>query len=80
LRVCSNDNFVVFRPKKDWLRVEPRLKQSDEIQAKLDEAGLDLMEYGDNGRYRIRLGKGDVHKHETLLKELLQKAYAESGV
>lgn len=72
-------NFVVFRPKKDWLRVEPRLKQSDEIQAKLDEAGLDLMEYGDNGRYRIRLGKGDVQKHEVLLKELLQKAHAESG-
>jgi hypothetical protein len=75
----QTNNFVVFRPKKDWLRVEPRLKQSDEIQAKLDEAGLDLMEYGDNGRYRIRLGKGDVQKHEPLLKELLQKAYAESG-
>jgi len=71
--------FRVLWTRADWLRVEPRLKQSDEIQATLDEAGLDLMEYGDNGRYRIRLGKGDVQKHEPLLKELLQKAYAESG-
>ncbi|MBI1831809.1 MAG: hypothetical protein HYR84_10200 [Planctomycetes bacterium] len=73
-------NFVVFRPKKDWLRFEPRLQQSDDIQMRLDEAGLDLMEYASgSGRYRLRLGKGDVQKHEKLIKELLQKAYTESG-
>jgi hypothetical protein len=45
-------NFVVFRPKKDWLRVEPRLERSDEIQKRLDEAELDVMEYAAaDGRY-----------------------------
>lgn len=70
------DNFVVFRPKKGWVRVEPRLERSDAIQLKLEEAGLDVMEYDEHwGRYRIRLTKGDIHKHEALLLDLLKKAY-----
>jgi hypothetical protein len=72
-------NFVVFTPKKDWVRIEPRLARSDAIQAKLEEAGVDVMEYDDRwGRYRIRLAKGDIQKHEGLLRELLKTAYAES--
>jgi hypothetical protein len=74
------NNFVVFRPKKDWLRVEPRLERSETIQGQLEEAGLDVMDYDTNDRrYRIRLGKGDVQKHEKLLNDLLRQAYEESG-
>ncbi|MFO1315659.1 MAG: DUF5655 domain-containing protein [Burkholderiales bacterium] len=73
-------NFVIFRPKKDWMRLEPRLERTDETQAKLDEAGLDVMEYDARwGRYRIRLAKGDVKKHEVLLRELLKTAYEAAG-
>lgn len=73
------NNLVIFRPKKDWVRMEPRLAKSDAIQAKLEEAGVDVMEYDDRwGRYRIRLAKGDIQKHESLLRELLKTAYAES--
>ena len=73
-------NFVTFRPKKDWVRFEPRLERSDDIQAKLDEAGLDAMEYDSRwGRYRIRLAKGDPKKHEELLKEILKLAYEDAG-
>lgn len=72
------NNFVIMRPKKDWLRFEPRLEKSDEIQAMLDEAGLDVMDYETRwGRYRIRLGKGDVEKHQVLLRELTKRAYAQ---
>lgn len=74
------NNFVIFRPKKDWVRLEFRLERSDEMQAKLEEAGVDVMDYDDRwGRYRIRLTKGDIQKYEGLLKELLQKSYAEAG-
>jgi len=73
-------NFVIFRPKKDWLRIEPRLQKSAEIQEKLEEAGLDVMDYDERwGRYRIRLAKSDVKKHEVLLTELLRRAYDEAG-
>ena len=69
-------NFVVFRAQKQALRVEPRLKRNDDIEVKLEEAGLDVMEYSArNGRYRIRLTKGDVEKHRELLAEILQQAY-----
>lgn len=72
------NNFVIFRPKKDWVRLEFRFERSDEMQAKLEEAGLDVMDYGD-ARYRVRLARGDIQKYETLLKELLQESYAEYG-
>lgn len=73
-------NFVIFRPKKDWVRLEPRLERSDEIQSKLEEAGVDVMEYDSRwGRYRIRLAKGDVQKHQALIKEILRTAYDEAA-
>ena len=72
--------FVIFRPKKDWVRIEPRLAKSDAIQAKLEEAGVDVMEYDERwGRYRIRLEKGDIQRHDVLLRDLLKIAYSESG-
>jgi len=72
------NNFVLFRPKKDWVRFELRLERSDAIQSKLEAAGIDVMEYDTRwGRYRIRLSKGDIKKHESLLKDLLKEAYGE---
>jgi len=44
----------------------------------LEDAGIDIMEYDSRrGRYRIRLGKGDIKKHETLLRELMKMAYGD---
>lgn len=37
-------NVVVFRPKKNALNVELKLPQSDEIDSKIDEAGIDTLE------------------------------------
>jgi predicted transport protein len=70
------NNFVIFRPKKDWLRLEVRLDPSDEMQAQMDGSGLDVMDYDARwGRYRIRLAKGDVSKHKDLIVALMSKAY-----
>jgi hypothetical protein len=69
-------NFAIFRPQKSSLRVEPDLDKSDEIEEKLAEAGLDVMEYR-GGRYRIQLAKGDIKKHSEVLTEILQRAYEE---
>jgi hypothetical protein len=74
------DNFVIFRPKKEWLRLEPRLEQSDELETGMEEEGLDLMGYDTNrGRYRIRLTKGEAEKHEAFLRDLLREAYEGSS-
>ena len=72
----QTNNFVIFEAKKSSLLVEIRLKQSAEIQEKLDEAKLDTMEYDrTSGRYRIRVDKNDITKHRDLLKQLMQQAY-----
>lgn len=74
------NHFVKFRPKKDWLRLEIKLDRSEEIQLKLEEAGLDIMPYEPReNSYRIRLAKDDIKKHQALLNDLLKMAYEEGG-
>ena len=74
------NNFTVFRPQKNSLRLEPRLKREDEMEEKLEAAGLDVMDYDKKwGRYRIRLSKGDIKKHSEFLTSLLRSAYENSS-
>ena len=69
-------NFIIFRPKKNFLRFAPRLSKSSKIQQRLEEAGLDVMEYDvRDGRYRIRLQPGDVEKHKAILEEIIAEAH-----
>jgi hypothetical protein len=73
-------NFVIFRPQKDWLRLEVRLPKSDEVQGQLDASGLDVMDYDSRwGRYRIRLAAGDETKHAEFLGKLLTRAFEEAS-
>lgn len=73
-------NFVVFRPKKGFIRFEPRLKNSPETQERLESAGLDVMDYDSRwGRYRIRLQPGEVEKNKDILTEVIAEAYVASG-
>lgn len=74
------NNFVIFRPKKDWMRLEVRLERSNETQAQLDGSGLDVMDYDSRwGRYRIRLARGDTTKHKEFLAALMTKAFASAS-
>ena len=69
-------NFVIFRPKKSFLRIEPRLAKSDETQEQLEAAGLDVMDYDDRwGRYRIRLTPDDLKKQIDVITEVLTDAF-----
>lgn len=53
------NNFVIFRPKKDWLRLEVRLDRSDETQAQLDGSGLDVIGYDSPLQNPSREGRRD---------------------
>ena len=69
-------NFVIFRPKKTSLRVEPKLQKNAEIEELLEAAGLEVFEYDSrNQRYRIRLSKDETRKHKKALKKILEQAY-----
>ena len=69
------NNFVLFRPKKSSLNLSIKLKQSDDIETKIDTSGLDAMDYDKRwGNYRLRLSPTDVKKHADVLKLLMQLA------
>jgi hypothetical protein len=73
-------NFMIFRPKKGFLRFEPRLQSTPETQEFLESADLDVMDYdGRWGRYRLRLQPGDVEKCREVLAEVVSRAFAESN-
>jgi len=73
------NNFIIFRPRKTKLNVEIRLEKSDEIQNELEESGIDLLDYNSRyGRYRVRLGKADIKKHEELLTKYFKEAFERS--
>jgi len=73
------NNFVLFRAKKSSFNIELKIKQSDEIEKMIEDAGLDLMNYDKRrGRYRIRLSKQEVNKHKELITSLLKIAYGKT--
>lgn len=72
------NNFAIFRPQKNAIRLEVRIKKSDEIENKISDSGLDLMDYSKWGRYRIRLSKSDVNDHGEFITQLLKQAYVET--
>lgn len=68
------DKFVTFRPKQQFLRVEVRVPQSEEVDKRLEDAGLSVMPYRWR-KYRIRLTKPDLATHEALIVQLMRSAY-----
>jgi hypothetical protein len=74
------NNFITMRPKKSFLRLEPRLPNSDETQERFEAAGLDVMDYDVRwGRYRIRLKTEDLTKHKKILEEIISEASAHAN-
>ncbi|WP_250500445.1 hypothetical protein [Caballeronia sp. GAWG1-5s-s] len=73
------DNFVALKPRKNWLGVLIRLPQSEAIQARIEEAGLDVLEYSTKeGRYKLRLSRSDLDQHHEFLSELFKLAQGDS--
>lgn len=68
-------NFATCNPKKAALNLALKLPRDEIVDEKLEQSGLDLLEYARWGAYRIKLEPSDVGKHQELLVELLQAAY-----
>jgi len=69
------DNFVVFVPTKNAIRLEIRAEEQPELTNHLEEAGL-LMSYAKKwNKYRVRLTRADAAKHEGLITDLLKRAF-----
>ena len=71
----ASNTYLTFRPQKSGMRLEIRLRRSAELDQRLEEAGLDLLDYESRwGKYRIRLQPADLDKHEELLTQLIREA------
>lgn len=69
-------NFVTFRPKKSRLNFELKLPKSDELDRKIEAAGLDTLEYNNRwGLYRLPLTRDDLKTKQDVLKDLSRLAY-----
>lgn len=70
------NNFVTFRPQRTALRFEVKLPKSDETGKRLEEAGLEVLEYDRQwGNYKIRLSAEDIEKCRDLLTSLMKEAF-----
>ncbi len=68
--------FTLFRPRKNFVRIEPRLEKSAELDAKLEAAELYIVDYESRtGRYRINLQANDLEKNWDLIAEITEAAY-----
>lgn len=73
------NNFVECRPRKAYMNMAIRLPQTEELTTRLEESGVDLLDYGHRwGRYRIQVDEKSFVKHEKLIGELLRLAYDNS--
>ena len=69
-------NFVSFEPKKNYIKVDIRLPQAAEIDAKIKNGGLESWEYDERwGKYRIKLTRDAISKKQQLIEELMKLAY-----
>jgi len=60
--------------------MEVRLPKSEELETKLNETGLDIMDYDKQWRrYRIRLTKKDTKDNLEFITELLEQSYKNSN-
>jgi len=76
------NNFIYFRPKKEWVWVGIRLDKSEEIDKKLNELGYDAydaVEYDIRwNKYQIRVTNHDGEEQLNYVYELFKAAYKEA--
>ncbi|HEV2562168.1 MAG TPA: hypothetical protein VGT78_08485 [Rhizomicrobium sp.] len=70
-------NFISFRPKKNHVNFTVKLPKTPEWDQKIEEGGLETLEYARWGAYRLRLSKDDVANRAPLLVELMLAAFKE---
>jgi predicted transport protein len=73
-------NIVVFRPKKKFLKLELKLERSEEVDRRLETAGLEGFDYLDRwNAYNLKLEEREVEKNLELLKDLMRSANEQRG-
>ena len=72
------NNFISFKPKKQWMNLEIRLDEDEGLSEELDNKGIDNEYLSRWGKYRIRLRPGEVQEHREILSKIIMLAYEAS--
>ena len=73
------NNFAKMIPQKSNVLITLKIPKSDEIDEKIDNAGLDFLDYDEKwNRYRIRIKKDEIEKKKETLIDLLKISYNNS--
>lgn len=72
------NNFVYFKPKKQWVNTECKLEEDKDIIEELTNAGLEVEYFSKWSLYRLRLRQGDIEQNEELLEKFFKLAYDSS--
>jgi len=76
----KTNNFISFRPRKDFLLLTIKLDQTDEITDELNKSGLELLDYDvKKHNYRIILNEKVTDTNNELLSKLFKKSYDENS-
>lgn len=69
------DNFIVFKPRKAYTRMQIRMDKSVETDKYIEQSGLDFIDYLSRNRsYIINLKSGDTKKYRDPLLVLIKKS------
>lgn len=68
-------NFVGMRPRRHHIIAEFKNPRTEELTAKLESAGLDLLARDRWSTYRIALRQPDIDENHDLLKELVKLSF-----
>jgi hypothetical protein len=72
------DNFIIFKPQKGALRIEPRVARTPERDAAIEASGLDVLEYRVRwSRYLVKVAAADLKREQTraALEHLMREAF-----
>lgn len=69
------NNFVKFRPKKQWMNLEIRLDERQALNEEMESKSLESEYLTRWRKYRLRLRHGDIEKHAEILSKLVRLAY-----
>jgi predicted transport protein len=73
-RAGQTVDLVTVYPRKTSLEVQMKLPETDDLNAKIEDSGVDTFRYN-WGRYRLRLTKDDVKSKAEIIRELMYVAY-----
>lgn len=69
------NNFVNFKPKKQFVKIESRMVLNEELSAEMEDAGLDVEYFPKWSLYSIRLREDDFEENKELLEKFIRTAY-----